>query len=343
MPSLPTSNLGKVLHFPGKIFKALNNLPIVPTMIEVHPTQICNQACPHCVGLEADKTQKRESISFEDFKNKIHDPYECLNLDGEEQVKALSFSGETGDPLVCPDFFHMLDYTRIPFIIITNNYGKIDPLMLKADGIRISLDSVDADKYAALHGLKNGAKALARVFQNARQLMQWKQEKNTATSIGFGFLTGSDTSEDEIRRAINIAGDVGVDYINFRPFHSDQTSLNDIREKILQEKFPVSVLFSDKYTQIASAGDGVTDTCFATAFLMVIASDLNVFSCCHFTGFEKFSTGSLAKTTLEEIIRHNPSFNKRFPNPACVKWCRGFRINTDIENIQEVSQFDPFL
>ncbi|MFC1587907.1 radical SAM/SPASM domain-containing protein [Planctomycetota bacterium] len=339
---------GKINKFPQKIDKIFQNRFVEPISTEFHLSQACNHRCPECFGHSEGKDVANTLIEVEEFM-RIHDELLEINLGSEEHDKGISFSGSTGDPMVHPDYPEILNYTKLPFIFLTNGGArKIDKSLAKATGLRISLDAVDDDSHLRTHGVKN---KFRETCENIRQMVAYKKQYNPeGCSLGLGFLTGDwhpaakfpdeySFLEPEMRQAIELGQDLEVDYVQFRPLHNDLHDFAGFREETAKSNYDVRVLFSTKFSYMKHAQIPLRfPTCEANHVLLFIDSGLDVYTCCHLVGLPEACIGNLRGNSLRSILEsdHRRRVFGQYPNAKdCPDVCRGHTIIANITAIRQ--------
>jgi MoaA/NifB/PqqE/SkfB family radical SAM enzyme len=253
-------------------------------------------------------------------------------------------SGNTGDPLLHPRIVNLLDELSdraIPYVLICNGEGLTPEIAAiaanSARGIRISLDAFDADSFRRAHGVGGGA--WERVISGVRTLMASRLGASASTHclIGVGYLTDNRTKAGMLSATI-LARTLGVDYIQFRPYHyrvGDISAEFDACLGLADKKFQV-LASGQKYS---AAGDNPRgySACHASAFYSVIDARGDVYICCHHVGNPAGRLGSLRDTDWQSLLasrlRHRVLSGFRIDN--CVPLCRLDIHNRTLELIRK--------
>lgn len=335
----------KFAAFSDRINLWQSGKPVPPITVEIQPTEQCNHSCPHCQGhfalSQADarlRATRGEHIEISSLDTFWHDPPNGVVL-----------SGNTGDPLLYPRIEELIDALyryRIPTVLITNGEAFTSKLAKKAlaacRGIRISLDAYDAASFERTHGRPNSS--WLNVLDSIQLLIWNNRRAGLHCSLGIGYLTGRNTASGMLP-ATALARELGVDYIQFRPFHFDST---DVGQEILEcrklEDQQFRVLASDqKYGRFNNQERGY-DVCHGSWFFNVIDARSDVYICCHHIGRPKARIGSLRSLTWKELISsaRRQAVIARFPAPSCVPLCRLHAHNEYLERVRSAHKsFSP--
>ncbi|MFC1618151.1 radical SAM protein [Patescibacteria group bacterium] len=260
----------KLSLFPEKLDNYLDKKNFVPIATEVQPSEKCNHKCPSCQSYYAlekrDVHNLKTKGSFLDF-NKL-DTFWNNPPDG------VIISGHTGEPLMHPEidsFLVKLEEKKIPAVLITNGSlitEKIALLAVKAcRGIRISLDSYDHSSFMRAHGMNKDS--WETVLKGITQLMKVREKtKKVNCSIGIGYLT-DETTQSGMVAATKLAMKIGVDYIQFRPFHFKKS---DISKELgecndLARSGKIRILSSDQKYSISEVNARPYSSCHGAFFI----------------------------------------------------------------------------
>ena len=149
--STPYSQL-KVFRHKDLLGRLENSERCNPLYIRIKPTNVCNHNCYYChyknPYLALDEYNMNDMIPREKMLEIVEDMREM-------GVKAVTFSGG-GEPLVYPYIEETMEEilsAGIDLSIITNGSmlkGRRAELLAKAKWVRISIDSINAAKYAEI-------------------------------------------------------------------------------------------------------------------------------------------------------------------------------------------------
>lgn len=317
----------KLLSYRDDVIRWLMGDPITPICVEIQPTERCQHRCPDC--------QARYSLRTSDVRLRARSG---LDLDlsllrslWDSPPSGVVISGNTGDPLLHPRIVNLLGELTdrpIPYVLICNGEGVTPEIAAiaanSARGIRVSLDAFDADSFRRAHGVAGDA--WERVISGVRTLMESRlgAPAGTRCLIGVGYLTDGRTKAGMLPATI-LARDLGVDYIQFRPYHYRADDIGaefDACLELADEKFQV-LASGHKYSSAANATRGYS-VCHASAFYNVIDARGDVYICCHHVGNPAGRLGSLQDTDwqplLASLIRRRVLSG--FQTDKCVPLCR---------------------
>ncbi len=324
-----------------------------PVTYELDMTNLCDSRCCFCFGYK-DRERKPYSIKLPEAKNIIK---QIDDFGG----KAVTFTGG-GEPLCNPDTMDALEYAAslgldVGFISngIALNGEKIRILVNSCKWIRISLDAGSKKYYLISHGLDSGI--FKKVVENTGKLVEEKRRTGSPVTIGTGFLTFPEMTED-MEDFIRVSSEIGVDYAQFRPllknFREKEINLN-IDKKILQNlekglKYGVNgfnVLYSkNKYEKMKKNKVARNyKKCLGHNFATVIAADKRMYVCCHMRGIKKYCIGDLSKNSLREIwnSKQRREVLNRINFKDCPLLCRCDGMNEILWDITEKREHENFL
>ena len=180
-----------------------------PITLQLEPTTKCNLRCPFCESPLWDR--RGMDMSFSDFK-KIIDQFPFL--------VTLLLQG-IGEPLLCKDFFKMIEYCKRKRIIvgITTNGTLIDEEMAKKlvdyeiDYLIISIDGATAETFEKI---RLGAK-FEQVTGNVENLIKIRGNRKKPMLV---FLfTGTKDNIRELPQVVRLVKDLGVDRMEAQDTH----------------------------------------------------------------------------------------------------------------------------
>lgn len=135
----------------------------------------------------------------------------------------------------------------LPVRLYTNgvliNNGKVRRTLLQLNDIRISLNTVNEEKYRRVYLNESAGRksqfSLNRLYARIESLIQNRKKLGSKTKVGFNFVVIRDTIVDMAELA-NVAHLLGLDYINYNIDYSDNFSaeeFSEIEENIAYIKF----------------------------------------------------------------------------------------------------------
>jgi MoaA/NifB/PqqE/SkfB family radical SAM enzyme len=342
----------KILNHTERVNEWVHCGTTAPVTVEIDMTNVCNNKCPNCFGFYGD-TDRDASISYDDAMEIID---QIAIIGG----KALTFTGggeplcnkDTPDAIVSATWDYGLDTALITNGLLLDE-GTIRKILPHLTWIRVSLDAATPAVYEKTHGL--GEKAFFKVVENTRTLVRVKKELGLDATVGVGYLVGEDTV-GEIVEAAELCKDMGVDYIQYRPFlrlpgteeiDYDKTDPMAHIEKALELAAPgFDVLYSKhKYDSMQAHECRPYKKCYGHHFATVIAANRCMYICCHMRGFEQYMIGDLKKDKLMKIWysarRREVYENINFKD--CPPLCRCNTFNEILWNIAQEKKHVNFL
>lgn len=318
----------KLLSYPDKIDDWIIKKPITPITLEIHPSEICNQNCPHC--------QSNFTLTRKDARDRARNG-QFLRIESLESIwshppKGIVISGNTGDPLTYPFFNELLTTIgnhKIPMVLVTNGQGLNEESCSSAitfcRGIRISLDADNGEIYSTIHGVT--INKWQHVLENIRLLLETRNmmgiERNQC-NIGVGFLTNRDTLKG-MKSATQLSKALGLDYIQFRPYHYDETEIGKEFNECLyfeDDNFKVYRSFQ-KYSKFHSFLREYK-TCQASWFYSVLDARGDIYLCCHQVGNKDANLGNIYQTSWQEIMlsEKRTELINSYSVSECLPFCR---------------------
>jgi len=319
----------KLLCFPDKIKAYFSGEAVVPITLEIQPTEICNHKCPQCQShfILGAKEASGRALTGKELD------LEIIDVIADAPPLGIIISGHTGEPLMHSRIDVLLERIydlNIPVVFISNGElinKDIAALLVKVcRGIRISLDAYDAHSYKKTHGVSE--KSWLRVIDGVRHLIIARNnigKDSKLCSIGVGFLTNEKT-EPGMADATTLAKSLGVDYIQFRPFHFQEYNIDKTLRicQTFEEPNFFNVYSSyQKYSRFGSFSRKYS-MCHGSFFYTVLDPRGDLYICCHHTGDNEAKIGSLYEKTWRDLLDRDlkSSVATKFPNKSCVSFCR---------------------
>lgn len=292
----------KVAHHPERIADWWRTGDTLPVTMELDMTNRCTDRCPCCAGGRYASTASLEP----DVAMRVIDEVADMG------VRGLIFTGG-GEPLChtfTPDAMAYASERGLDVGLITNGIPfrpEMWPKLQYASWIRVSLDAASPETYRMTHGTEN----FDRAVENIRAMARCRAETGLAgTTLGVGFLVGKDTI-DEMVNCAKLCGELGVDYLQFRPFHQ---ALRDVElAKMAVAVYEHACRYAtDSYSVVWSAhkfrhmAEGGVDKrpyekCYGHAFASVIGADGTMWLCCHTRGMEKYALGNIHDASVFDL------------------------------------------
>ena len=322
----------------GRVARWVGGENVPPITVEIDMTDNCNHRCPGCTG-------GQEGVKA------LNQPDAIINQLAYFGCKGLIFTGG-GEPLVSPKTPEMIAHARkmgLDVALITNGSimtGEIaDTVVNNCTWVRVSLDADGPEMHEAIHGV--GPEEYHRVARNIAKLVKAKKAEGSNCTIGIGYLTDERTVGG-MRTAAWQAKILGVDYIQFRPFHGDRTPIDDQLEDCLSlEDEGFRVLWSKhKYESMKRGDFGRSyDKCHGQQFATVVAASGKMYVCCHMRGMENYAIGDLNEQSLGEIwgSEHRQAVVDAIDFKDCPPLCRDNTFNQILWEIEKDKDHINFL
>ncbi len=344
VPNFFSTGSKKILHFTKEIALWQDKRVFPPIVLEIHPTERCNHACPHC---QAQLTISRRSNNL--LKKQGADlDFPLLETVWEYPPQAIIISGNTGDPLVHPtigDLFDSIYERQIPCVLITNGKNLTEVLIHKAlrtcVGIRVSMDADCAELYQKTHGVRHFE--WQQLLNNVKLLSDIRSQHLYSCDIGVGYLTNEQT-RGGIVQATRIARGLGVDYIQFRPFHYDTTDvLEEIEEAATYQTDNFEVYASYQKYDILGKSHRPYTQCHGAYFFSVLDARGDVYMCCHTIKVDSARLGNISQQSWQSLLesQHKRTTIDSFSVQHCIPLCRLHAVNTTLEEVKDRSSIEP--
>ena len=275
----------------GRVNEWLEKGITKPITVEIDPTNYCNHSCNSCAGNRLEEQAYLSRMSFDRIIEQL-----------VEFTKGIIFTGG-GEPLLNPSTqyaIHSAKSKGIDVGLVTNgdllDCVNISQLVKDCSWIRVSVDAANPDMYSKRRGTPS--QHFYKVWENVEQLSAAKKETDSSCVIGAAYLTADDSIED-LRAFAMLAKTHGVDYAQFRPYHTSSRNLVPEIEQLQAESLDsFEVICSrDRYERTRF----VYEQAFADEFRTVISADGTVYPCCFTRGVPQFAIGNILEQDFKEI------------------------------------------
>jgi pyruvate-formate lyase-activating enzyme len=269
-----------------------------PITLEIHPSAKCQQNCPRCPSLiNMERDQAKELARGGQFLD-----MRLLDQILAHPPKGIIYSGHTGEPLVNPEvdaIIHAVHAKGIPALLITNGENLDQPInrqiARECTAVRISIDAGSEEVFRITHGVKN---RFQKVMDNIASLVEARNSQGILPEncyIGVGFLLDQVTAKDAVK-ATALARQMGVDYIQLRPFHFQQFNAEGLIKECLTYETPNFKVLpsSQKGILIGKKFTRNYQECHGAHFVFnVLSAAGELYICCHTTESAEASLGRL--------------------------------------------------
>lgn len=301
-------NPHKVLHHHEVMGQIAKGCPTLPVVASIDPSAVCNQDCEWCSGTG----YVNKCTAKLDRQLLLRLPIELSRLG----IKAAFFTGG-GEPLINP---HMEDAivafanSGIQTGLVTNGTlldGKVcERAAMFCEWVRISVDASNPDTYHITH--KNDKSMFFRVLKNIASLVHYRDMYKSDCIVGASFLVHP-INYKEIYPFAEIALDLGVDYVQFKPllvikkwFSEDDMSRQIIhymakaKDDFECDSFHVAANFG-RFQHVKVGFKRPYDLCLGHNLIAIIMATGQMNVCCHQRPRPSYTFGDLHKQSFEEI------------------------------------------
>lgn len=288
----------KLMLHPEMVCKWKAGWKIYPIYVEISPTSVCNFKCSFCA---LDFMKRGASLGIIGIQ-------EAMLSMSKLGVKSIMFAGE-GEPLLHPEFVEMAQYAKRMGIDIalTTNGSMLDQiisydLLPIMSWIKVSLSSVVPTTFAKMSGLDRnvGIQMLGKVLRNMQNAVDIKKSYDHKCDIGIQMLVTEENIND-IGDTIQMAKDIGVDYIVLKQYSHHPSSKNEHATPSID--YPYEKMSTSKFRVIVRKpvyGHNY-DKCYALPFWSYIASNGDVSACSSHIPDSRFILGNIYKNLMSDI------------------------------------------
>lgn len=266
-----------------------------PILLDIDMTSECNHHCPDCT------CRHYRLGSFLTLEKAESALTQAIGL----SVKAAVFTGG-GEPLLNPHTPRAMEFAKrkgLSVGLITN--GSLVTLETARSIVdscvwcRVSVDAADEFFFRRTHGI--GREGWQEVLGGIALLVEERQRAKSRITIGMGYLVNEDTIIG-VNAAIRMASQLGVDYIQLRPFRDTDFDITPMMNDILMSgrAQQIKVYFSEsRYSSFSKPRE--YSRCRAPNFNIVIGADNKVYTCCETKYRSETTVGDLDQMSLREI------------------------------------------
>ena len=186
----------------------------LPTCIEIHPTDFCNQGCLYCFG----SGQGREGILTKQTQKYMSlDGYSAIFREmASRNINDLSISGG-GEPFLSKDiggiFTSALEKGLRIRTVTNGNFLNQDliNLILQTQEIRFSIDTPDPQTYSKMRRVSQNLHS--KTINNIDKLVKAKAATGSDLEIGATCIIGEDNAEQIERLADLMIRQLNIDHL----------------------------------------------------------------------------------------------------------------------------------
>ncbi|MFH1593025.1 MAG: radical SAM protein [Candidatus Woesearchaeota archaeon] len=307
----------------------------LPRFLSFHPNYICNYNCPGCDYRKLNDEYKL-NLSREDL-NHLLDEFIKIG------IKSIDLCGG-GEPLLHPNFIEMAEKihkNNILFGVYTNgsllNGKRLDVIARYASYVRISLESGTNEVFKKVRNISDDSE-FEKVINNIREAIRLRKELNREKEldISLKFTVGKE-NKDDMENAINLAKELGVDFIAFKMYRNVGVEIKDDQETI--DKL---ALFKEKYGKdVLILGDlkktKIEGKCWLSPLIPTVDPFGDVYICSYYRHrLDKHRIGNLLKeefTKLWVSEKHKQLVENIDPDECNVYDCKLHKNNKFMKEV----------
>lgn len=337
----------KILTYPDVLDKIVKGKEINPINLEINLTNICNHKCIWCTyGYLHSNT---DTLEKKNVKKVLDDAYRM-------GIKSITWTGG-GEPLAHKDFYELIEYAAKHGFkqgLNTNgvllNDDVIESLAQKFSYVRFSVDSGTRECTKICH--QTSEKDFDKIIDNIKKLCKAKKRYNTNLIIGYSFLI-DETNINDMLTATNVAKNIGVDYIQFKPIvnyykSNEQFSPESNIWMRIKENFSKIQLMEDnnfkvrildhKFSNIKLQDENFGrkyDKCYGCDLLASIGANGSVDLCCAYKGISQWSIGNIKEENFIDIWngKKRKEIKRKIDINKCPPMCKADEINRLVDFI----------
>lgn len=251
-----------------------------PRVIEIHPTDVCNQGCEYCFHSGNGFGESRDPSRYLNTQQLGRLVDEVSDLG----ITEISISGG-GEPFLSKDMKILLTEAKVRKInsrIVTNgNFIPEDllPYITDCSEIRFSMDTVDAETYARIRNVKSNLLRITLI--NIQRVVSAKQERKSDVEIGATFIVNSRNQEQIADFASVLLGELGIDKIIYKYDVYGRYVPNGDHLRISEQLKLTKEQWGERVNVRNPLGDFVSGLpCVVPYFKSVVNPYGDVYSCC---------------------------------------------------------------
>lgn len=307
----------RTLYQTDSIYALKHNMYFPPVLVEISPTNICNQHCRFCYT-DARETGTRilgNDILIGAFKQVA-----------DVGAKGVLIQG-SGEPLMhraLSDAIAVGAENQLAIGLVTNavllNKSVQERILHNLFFVKFSVLDYNPKRYAYLHGCSE--KQHKTIIENIKSVVALRDEHNLQVALWGSVYLFKDNFHD-VYNIVKFCKDLGLDYIvvqeatytEYSPSNKEEyasytvsdVETNEMKSKLLtlnDDDFQVKVRFpiNDKTYFVGMAKEGwKTDYCQGIKFFPTIAASGEVYPCARAWGDNRYSYGNVYDVTFEKI------------------------------------------
>ena len=319
-----------------------------PVYVEISPVGACNHRCTFCAV---------DYIGYQTVRLETKRLIDSLTAMGEGGVKSAMYAGE-GEPLLHKDMAEIVNHAKsvgIDNSFTTNGVHLREDFLEKCgqniSWIKVSFNAGTRETYAKVHRTQEAD--FDKVVKNLRHAVEWRKKTGANLALGFQSLLlpeNADTMED----LVELAKDIGLDYVVIKPYSQHKFSNTHIYENIdynpyldLGKKlekynsgdFNVVVRVNTIKNWLSQNEDRYCK-CLATPSMWgYVMADGSVYSCSAYLLDDRFKLGNINEKNFSEIwtseakMEHVDFIRNDLDINECRVNCRMDQVNRYLDKV----------
>lgn len=305
--STPYSEL-KIFYHHELLQKLMKGERCNPVYIRMKPTNKCNHNCNYC-------HYRHSYVDLDEYNPNDEIPHdrmmEIISDMADMGVKAITFTGG-GEPLLytyIEEAMEKILEAGIDLSAITNGSmltGRKAELLAKAKWVRISVESLNDERYCEIRGIKRHS--FDALCENIERFSKMKDDKCV---FGINVVVGKDNYH-EVREMAELMKKLGVNNVKYSPLITTTTKedhkdfkdyvteeLTRVQEDLADDKFQIINLYTNELNSTV-AFERPYSRCYRKEFECVIAANSKVYMCQDTAYMSKGMVCDLSKTSFKE-------------------------------------------
>lgn len=325
---------GRILSFYKDAQKLYRGEMVLPRMVSVWLTHMCNLACSYCLYAW---THAQHKVVDPGKFNAFIDEIARLGIEG------LEFAGG-GEPALHPKCFEFAERAsklgvRVGMLTNGTRYDLARAVKYFSY-IRIGIDAHTDSLYTIVKSPKSKGQ-FDVVVRNTEDLLS-KRGRGASPKIGFKFLLGKKNYE-YLQAMAEFSKGVGVDYAWFAAEHNSESELNEYERDLVEKTLASLKVRYQGFVRGSVTRLRASVPCFMAPIHTVMDAHGNLFVCCYFNVPEKNSFGNALDSGFEKVwfSEKHQKVQKSYSVQECDKFsCRWHSYNREMKQVLEENKFD---
>jgi MoaA/NifB/PqqE/SkfB family radical SAM enzyme len=329
----------KLVYHVHRVGDWLEGKMVYPIYMEISPSGACNHRCAYC-GLDFMKYKPRylDTVMLKERLSEL----------GRLGLKSIMYAGE-GEPFLHRDMAEIINHTKksgIDVAVTTNGvlFDKetAEKTLRSMEWIKVSVDAATARTYAKIHHSR--AEDFDKVIENMSYAARLKKKEKYRCALGMQLLLLPENYR-EAKPSVELARDIGMDYLVIKPYSQHPQSKTRIyegikyadyaglAEELVKLSTPEFNVIFRMYTMKKWDGEERNYTrCLGLPFWSYIDAGGGVWGCSVYLGDERFFYGNICRQSFQEIWEGQRRLRSlRWVTEELDTW--GCRVNCRMDDI----------